>query len=121
MPIGGAKNSGSEAQCASIFRLEKLFWIRRGPGGALGAMKKILSYARGSIVSFLPPRYRPKVDRSAGIVSGIVEIFVADLLLIFRAITWMQSKADAGLPNRGSWLPVHPFLARESLSWLNFG
>jgi hypothetical protein len=73
---------------------KNFFGIRRGPGGALGAMKKILSYALGSIVSFLPPRYRPQVDRSAGIVSGIVEIFVADLLLIFRAITWMQSKAD---------------------------
>src|SRR5262245_59188005 len=57
-------------------------------------MKAILGYALGSILSFLPPRYRPKVDRSVGIVSGIVEVFVATFLLILRAITWMQSKTD---------------------------
>jgi len=57
-------------------------------------MKVILSFALGVIVGFLPPRYRPELDRSAGIASGIAEIWIAALLLIFRAITFMQSKAD---------------------------
>jgi hypothetical protein len=57
-------------------------------------MKEILGYAVGSVLSFLPPRYRPKVDRSVGIVSGIVEVCVATFLLIFRAIAWMQCKTD---------------------------
>ena len=57
-------------------------------------MKEVLSYALGSIVSFLPPRYRPRVDRSVGIVSGIVEIVVGEFLLILTAITWMQAKTD---------------------------
>src|SRR5215467_13456616 len=57
-------------------------------------MKEILGYALGLVLSFLPPRYRPKLDRSVGIVSGIVEVFVATFLLIFRAITWLQSKTD---------------------------
>jgi hypothetical protein len=45
-------------------------------------MKKILGHALGSVLSFLPTRYRPKVDRSVGIVSGIVEVFVATFLLV---------------------------------------
>jgi len=57
-------------------------------------MKAILGYALGSILSFLPPRYRPKLDRSVGIVSGIVEIFVASVLLILKTISFMQSKTD---------------------------
>src|SRR5262249_491118 len=57
-------------------------------------MKEILGYALGSVLSFLPPRYRPKLGRSVGIISGIVEIFVADFLLILRAINFMQSKMD---------------------------
>src|SRR5262245_19693768 len=60
-------------------------------------MKDILSYAVGAAVSFLPPRYRPEVDRGPGGVSGIVETVLALIILIVRAIVWTQARTDVDI------------------------
>jgi hypothetical protein len=60
-------------------------------------MKDILSYVLAVLAGFLPPRYRPRVDRGAGAVSGIVETMSALLILILTAIAWLQPRTDVDL------------------------
>jgi len=74
----------------------------------------------GILAAFLPPRYAGNVTRRDGLISGVLETFVALVILVLRTVGWLLDRTQfdfnaaaaggLGLPGSGIFILVEFWL-----------